>query len=207
MSQRNSEYEREENDLYQTPPWCTEVLIPHLPTRVLSVWEPAAGEGQMAKALQEAGFDVSSSDITSGVDFLCTNTEFCYPIFDSIITNPPYSEKKAQAFIERAIELTRPVEGVVAMLLRCDYDSGKTRQHLFGECPIFSKKLVLTKRIIWFDRPGAAPSYNHCWMIWDWKHKGDPTISYGGPENDNYDYEVKITTKISEDKMSRIMDI
>jgi hypothetical protein len=84
--------------------------------------------------------------------------------YDGIITNPPYDI--AQEFIERALEYTRPRRGVVAMLCRVDFDSAKTRQHLFGGCPVFSKKLVLTKRIVWFGRPGAAPSFNHSWMIW-----------------------------------------
>jgi hypothetical protein len=95
---------------------------------------------------------------------------------EAIITNPPYTF--AQAFIECALELMRP-EGRVAMLLRTDYDHAKTRQHLFAGCPAFARKLVLTKRIVWFDGPRAAPSFNHCWMIWNWKHVGPPTLAYG----------------------------
>ena len=45
------------------------------------------------------------------------------------------------------------------MLLRADYDSAKTRAHLFGACPAFSKKVVLTRRIKWFDGP-CSPSEN-----------------------------------------------
>lgn len=43
----------------------------------------------------------------------------------------------------------------------------------------FAKKLVLTKRIVWFDAPGAAPSFNHAWYIWDHRHTGAPTLAYG----------------------------
>jgi hypothetical protein len=64
------------------------------------------------------------------------------------------------------------------MLLRCDFDHAKGRRHLFADCNAFAKKLILTKRIIWFDRPGAALSFNHCWCIWDWQHAGKPTIEY-----------------------------
>lgn len=35
-----------------------------------------------------------------------------------------------------------------------------------------------TKRIVWFERKGAAPSFNHAWYIWDWEHRGFPTIAY-----------------------------
>jgi hypothetical protein len=49
-----------------------------------------------------------------------------------------------------------PSMGKVAMLLRTDFDHAKGRQHLFGQCPIFAKKLVLTRRIVWFEGPKAA---------------------------------------------------
>ena len=62
----------------------------------------------------------------------------------AIITNPPYA--LAQNFIEHALELMKP-DGIVAMLLRTDFDHAKTRQHLFGGCDQFAKKVVLTKRI------------------------------------------------------------
>ena len=46
MGQRNSGYERVEHDFYQTPPWATRALLPHIHPRVRYVWEPAAGEGR-----------------------------------------------------------------------------------------------------------------------------------------------------------------
>ena len=46
MSQRDSGYERKERDLYETPEWVTEALLPHLPTIGEVVWEPACGGGQ-----------------------------------------------------------------------------------------------------------------------------------------------------------------
>ena len=59
----------------------------------------------------------------------------------------------------------KPARRLVAMLLRCDYDHAGTREHLFGGCPAFALKLVLTKRIVWFDGPKAAPSFNHAWFL------------------------------------------
>jgi hypothetical protein len=67
------------------------------------------------------------------------------------------------------------------MLLRIDYDSAATRMHLFRDHPWFAKKIILTKRIVWFARPGAAPSFNHCWFIWDAAHSGPATIAYAHP--------------------------
>ena len=56
----------------------------------------------------------------------------------------------ATEFIERALSLI-PTDGFVAMLLRCDFDSAKTRGHLFARCPEFAKKLTLVERIRWFE--------------------------------------------------------
>lgn len=95
---------------------------------------------------------------------------------DAIITNPPYA--RAYEFIEHALKLMNP-NGVVAMLLRTDFDHAKTRQHLFAGCHAFAKKLVLTKRIQWFADSKGQPSFNHAWFIWDWKHKGPPILAYG----------------------------
>jgi hypothetical protein len=80
----------------------------------------------------------------------------------------------AQEFIEKAISYAP----LVAMLLRTDYDHAKTRQHLFGQCPKFAKKLVLTKRIRWFENSIGAPSFNHAWYIWNRMHFGNPAIVY-----------------------------
>jgi hypothetical protein len=127
--------------------------------------------------VRDLGFEVLATDLASGfrrrrIDFL--SSQWGGPV-DAIITNRPFDQ--ATAFIERALELTNPV-GFVAMLTRVDYDSAKTRQHLFGDCPQFAKKLTLTRRIVWFERPGAAPSFNHAWLIWDWRHKGPPALAY-----------------------------
>lgn len=169
MSQRESGYARKERDLYETPAWVTRALGPHLGGFPLFIWEPAAGSGQMVTALAGMGHNVVGSDIDHGKDFLTMPPIDAY----AIVTNPPYA--LAQEFIERSLSITR---GLVAMLLRTDYDHAKTRAHLFAGCPIFSKKLVLTKRIVWFDGPKAAPSFNHAWYIWNKFHSGPPTLAY-----------------------------
>jgi hypothetical protein len=173
MSQRVSGFERKERDLYETPEWVTTALVPHIPA-FNKVWEPAAGSGKMVRALQKAGFYVIASDID-----LCPEADFLISQpnagTDAIITNPPYF--LAEEFISHAMMLMKPVSGCVAMLLRTDYDHAKTRGHLFQHP--FSKKLVLTKRIKWFEDSKGQPSFNHAWFIWDWKHQGAPTLAYG----------------------------
>lgn len=183
MSQRNSEYERKERDLYETPEWATLALKPHIPSRVHDIWEPACGSGKMARALRSIKWGVYRSDIEpqKGCDFPADFLKYRKPIHvDAIITNPPYN--LATEFIEHALDRMKPNKGMVAMLLRCDFDHAKGRRHLFGDCPAFAKKVVLTKRIVWFagenGKPKASPSFNHAWFLWDWKHKGPPTLEY-----------------------------
>lgn len=186
MSQRISGYERKERDLYETPEWVTEALIPHLPWRPRNVWEPACGTGKMAAVLQEY-MGVWRSDIEDrGIhviqgDFLCPVWRLGHD-YQGIITNPPYEKELAAAFCQRALERTESVGGLVAMLLRTDFDHAKSRSHIFRDCPAFAKKLVLTKRIVWFEpapgEKGKSPSFNHAWFIWDWRHEGPPTIGY-----------------------------
>jgi hypothetical protein len=176
MSQRASGYERKERDLYETPAWVTEALIPHLPKGVNSIWEPACGSGKMVRALQEfGGYEVEGSDIADEEDndfltFMGSENP------DAIVTNPPY--ELATEFVEHALSLTEAQGGVVAMLLRTDFDHAKTRSHLFAQHPAFAKKIVLTKRIRWFEESTGSPSFNHAWFIWNWRHQGAPTLAY-----------------------------
>jgi hypothetical protein len=180
MSQRFSGRERKELENYPTPAWVIGVVAPHLQALgVTNVWEPAAGGGQMVTELRNHGFGAVGTDIINGNDFL--NGCVPPPTFDAIVTNPPYGKggRTAQQFIEQALEFTRPSKGSVAMLLKIDFDSGKTRRHVFADCPAFAGKVVLNDRIEWFKSVnGNKSSDNHAWYLWSWQHVGRPTISY-----------------------------
>ena len=164
MSQRNSDYPRRPDEDYATPAWVAgTVAMPLQLINVRIIWEPAEGPaGKLAKALRLEGFQV----VATQDDFL-KRTEPPEEA-DAIVTNPPYGEdgrsELACAFIRHA--LTMPVD-VVAMLLRVDFDSSKTRVDLFRDNRRFAGKIVLLDRIVWFERKGAAPSGNHAWFVWD----------------------------------------
>jgi hypothetical protein len=179
MSQRFSEYVRKERDDYPTPPWVTETVIPHLKAlNITSIWEPAAGGGGMAAALTRAGFTVSATDLSGGVNFLDDKAwSQAVSCCDAIVTKPPYGlqGKLAERFIERALDLMRPGRGAVAMLLKVDFDSGLTRRRFFADCPAWITKLVLLKRIEWFKSlNGNAPNDNHAWYCWSGKNTSPP---------------------------------
>lgn len=131
VSQRESGYQRKPLDQYETPAWETLALIPHLPEFVGKIWEPACGRGKMIAALEQAGFDVVGSDITQGVDFL-----------GSARSSPIHPMLWRKNFIERALNFDDI--RIVAMLSRADFDQAASRAHLFADCPMFAKKVVLT---------------------------------------------------------------
>jgi hypothetical protein len=173
MSQRRSGYHRQCDDIYETPPWVTRVVAPYLRLHCLHIWDPANGPAsRIAQVLRDEGFDV----IATNDDFL-SRTSLPYSRIDGICTNPPYGAGGglARQFIIHALELVP----VVVMLLRIDFDSGKTRTGLFRDSQSFDRKIVLLNRIVWFEREGApSPSENHAWYIWNTRHRGPPTIEY-----------------------------
>ena len=175
MSQRDSGYERIERDAYETPEWVTRALVPNLPleSRPMRIWEPACGSGKMVRALEAMGHVVVASDISDGADFFSYQCRMNDA--EAIITNPPYN--LATEFIRHALELTAR-SGLVAMLLRTDFDHANSRRELFTVCP-FWKKVVLTRRIKWFEESTGSPSFNHAWFIWNWRYKGPPMLAYG----------------------------
>lgn len=175
MSQRDSGYKRHEGDLYETPSWVTAALLAEGFRQPNRIWEPAEGSGKMVRVFNILlPCPVIGTDVRTGHDFLTIPL----PVgCDCIITNPPYD--LATEFIHRALSLMRQVDGQVMMLLRTDFDHAKSRRNLFMDCPAFAKKLVLTKRIRWFEDSDGSPSFNHAWFLWDWKHIGPPTLAYG----------------------------
>lgn len=175
-------FERVEGDRYFTEHWVTKALLARVRFRGL-IWEPAAGRGDMADVLHAAGYEVMCSDIAGASlgcksaaesDFL-THTSPGDGVF-SIVTNPPYVH--AEEFIVQALKLTRRASGMVAMLLRNEYDCAATRRYLFEQEP-FAQKLVLTKRPKWSEaEPKASPRHNFSWYLWDWHHAGRATIGW-----------------------------
>jgi hypothetical protein len=173
MSQRFSGYPRQADECYETLAWVSQVAAAYLCGRCAHLWDPVNGPGsKLAQALRAEGFHV----VGTNDDFLLKGS-LPDPHIEGIITNPAYGPngRLACAFIAHALELAP----TVAMLLRVDFDSGKTRTPLFRDCASFARKIVLLDRIVWFERPGAAgPSDNHSWYLWDKRHSGPPMLCY-----------------------------
>jgi hypothetical protein len=177
-----SGFERVEGDQYWTEPWVTIALLNRVEFRGV-IWEPACGRGDMANVLADSGYNVTVSDIAGDalgckgaakIDFRTAMPPAFDPLF-SIVTNPPYQH--ASSFIRQALDLTSHAGGMVAMLLRNEFDCAASRRGLF-EGMTFAAKLVLTKRPKWADVHTASPRHNFAWYIWDHQHSGSARIEW-----------------------------
>lgn len=178
-------HDRKKGEKYYTPAWVTRCLIRVLGGRLTTVpliVEPAAGDGKIVDELRHHGYAVEASDLTPdrfdivSIDFF-SMTAILSPAA-AIITNPPFGVggRLAFQFCWHALRLMEQRCGLVAMLLRDDFDSAKGRRKLFADHPAFDMKIVITDRIRWTNLPQDAkkgPSGSHAWFIWDWSR--DPT--------------------------------
>ena len=171
-------YVRIADDAYFTPPWCVHALLEHVKLPK-AIWEPAVGDGAIAKVLVKRGHDVYASDIkdygypgTRLMDFLKPRVTIGH---SAVVTNPPY--ELAAEFVEEAINQTHIGEGMVCMLLRNEFDSAKSRLHLFDN-HVFAGKLVLTQRPHWTANRTASPRHNFAWFIWNWRNTDPARLHY-----------------------------
>src|SRR6516164_2616758 len=135
MSQRQSGYPRQPNETYETPSWVVQVVAQYLRKHCLHIWAPADEESsRLVLALRAEGFTV-----TATADDFLVRTCLPHSRIDAVTTNPPFGQggRLACQFIAHALELVP----IVAMLLRIDFDSGKTRTNLFRDCPAFAHKI------------------------------------------------------------------
>ena len=97
------------NDYYPTPHSIIDVLLDQIdwPKGAL-VWEPCKGDGRVADALVNHGYNVVTGDITDGDDFF-DNTDAKAV---RLLTNPPF--KPIRQFIDHAFKI-----GVYQMALVC----------------------------------------------------------------------------------------
>lgn len=173
----SSDYVRQNEDFYSTDPLAIDYLLKHEKFDN-KVWECACGNGNLAKRLEEFGYEVHASDLVDrgygdyGLDFL--EQDMCFD--GDIITNPPY--KYATEFVEKALELTNRK---VAMFLKIQFlESQKRYERLFMNNPP-KKVLPFVKRIdCWRndDRSLKGSTVLYAWFIFDKEYDGKTYIEW-----------------------------
>ncbi len=131
-------------------------MIPYLP-RHWTVWECAAGEGQLAAGLEMAGYRTVSSDIREGQDFM----DYQPASWDCIVTNPPYNSK--ERFLERSYELGKPF----ALLLPLTALEGQKRQKMYRK---HGMQLILLPERVYFKTPDGKSA--RAWFAVAWFTNG-----------------------------------
>lgn len=176
MATRGVDYPRQARDYYPTPAQPIAALFKTIPF-AHKLCDPCCGNGCMLTEFawhgyEPFGFDIDPWGSYAKFDFLRTDLAANLWLsanapFD-IVTNPPFGVqgRMAYEFIRRALEVTEPWHGRVAMLLNVDYDSGKTRAPVFRDHPAFAARIALLDRIPWFN--GQTGSTNHAWYYWEW---------------------------------------
>ena len=169
-----SGYERQPQNFYRTPAWVTKELLETLRRERIrlpnGIWEPCCGDGAMAEVLKADGHSVVCTDLIDrgygegGRDFLM---EPRLPDgVTAIVTNPPYGRMVLPKIVDHALDLLRPVDGMLALLVPVAW---KTAAENSKRCriPAYEASVTLTKRIRWFPGTKEQPKENHCWLIWD----------------------------------------
>lgn len=164
--------ERAPADHYPTPPQVTRALL-FRERFEGAIWEPACGDGAIAKVLAATSHTVVSSDLhdygfgESARDFLGERIARA----PNIITNPPYGHGLADQFVQHALRLTRPFRGKVAMLLdlsslchpsRTDWwqHHRPSRIYAVDECSCWNTALF-------GPVPWRTPTRRFMWVVWD----------------------------------------
>ena len=138
-------------DLFQTPNYATDLLIPYLsdlnPQRI---WECAVGKGKIAERLMHHGFSVFGTDISYPKPFNFLTDLYTNPL-DCIVTNPPFSLKRK--FYEKCKEYGVPF----ALLIPADY-SGWIIDAIRKDG---AEKIIPTRRIDYITPTGLSGASGH----------------------------------------------
>ena len=163
------------NEFYPTPPEATRALL-SVETFDGPVWEPACGDGRIAKVLTDHGLAVVATDLhaygvgDTGIDFLRERTARA----KHIVTNPPYGRGLADQFVDHALALTRDTGGKVAMLLNMASLCHPQRTSSWQRQPP-ARIYAVDDIVCWpEDRYGQPPAYftkhRYCWAVWTHDH-------------------------------------
>ncbi len=159
------------------------------------VWEPARGDGAIARELSNAGLDVVATDLNDRghgrrrVDFLMEYK----PLGREIVTNPPYS--LANEFIRHALSLRADK---VVMLMRLAFLEGIKRSDIIDNAGlarvhVFRERLIMVPKGVSITGNGDGAI---AWFVWERGHAGPITLSrISTREAERVD---RISTKTSE---------
>jgi hypothetical protein len=158
--------------LYCTPPHIVKALLKRefLPG---SIWEPAAGRGDIVKVLRECGFrEVFASDITDWGFRPCEITDFLRSSrsCDCLITNPPFDRKAA--FLEHAKRLAR-YKIALLLPLESEYTVGFVKRHQADTEFRWKALYAFPQRVRWTNVEDTWAKFNVGWFVFERGYVGE----------------------------------
>jgi hypothetical protein len=138
--------------LYPTPLESFIPLLEYIP-RGAPVWEPAAGDFRLVKAMREHGLEADGADLVpDGYDFLKDDRRhFC------IVTNPPFS--LAFEFCQHAVSHSDHI----FLLLRLNFLGSQKRERWFSQHEP-DALFILSKRPSFVN--GRTDATEYAWYYW-----------------------------------------
>lgn len=178
--ERVEHLEREGDDFYPTPPEPTRALLSAERHRLADfpfIWEPAAGDGAMARELMRDGHRVLSSDLIDrgcGAE-ICSFYDYQNPRSKAIVTNPPFAECNARDGQGRWIFHALDGLGVeyMALLMNWSWPGAGGHARLWERHA--PARVYLMRWKIDFTGQGAPPMLN-AWFVWDKLHQGETVL-------------------------------
>lgn len=196
-SSNHTQEERQKNDYYATDPQACKDFLWAFQDRDKEeldrmIWEPACGEGNLARLLMKRGHLVLATDkIDRGFgnvhDFLENKDRLEWR--GDIITNPPYKGNMDIEFVKRSLDIVSPGKWVI-MLFKVQFLASKKRYFLFQNLPpkyiyIHSSRIKIWKNN---EDDGGSNALDYAWYVWKKGYEGDtvtrwiPAESYRGEE-------------------------
>lgn len=181
-------------DRYYTPKWVTKALLEKIDVNPGEsvIGEPCAGQGHIAKVLEQRGIFCRCSDIdpnspyrqgdATDLNFVKRKFGFC----TGIITNPPYSADTGTAF--QVLDTLLNLEIPIAMLLRLSFleppKENPRKKCYEGEPDIYRPSRIIVLPRVNFEGPGlsgkdsSGAGETSCWIIWKPDEQSEPDIEW-----------------------------
>jgi len=178
---------RAENDFYATHPDSTKALL-EVEEIIYPVWEPACGEGHIAKLISLKSGDFYASDLINRgygdvQDFLAPLKEDYkkFKLINTIITNPPFN--LFQEFVEKALEIAQKK---VIMFGKLQALEGQKRATFLETTPlkvvyVFKKRQQPMRNGKEFDEKTGkkmSSTMAFAWYVWEIGYTGEPIIKW-----------------------------
>lgn len=179
------QWEREPDEFYVEPQWCSERLF-EAERFVGEIVDPACGLGRIVQAAGGAGYRVRGADIVRRSLYCGEVADFLSPGWnagakvDNVVSNPPYGEDLGR-FVELALERAR---FKVALLLSATWQCADPRAEWLERTPLLRVRFLTPRpsmppgHVILAGGNASGGKGNFAWFIWSHDHSGSAGFAF-----------------------------